>query len=148
MKVEVWDEYDVQDFIQMALSMLYKDVRAEEVQPSYAGVSPRVDFFIKQEQVVVEAKIAYKNHANRAVSDELLLDIVRYSKRPGVKDLVCVVYDLDGSLKNPTGFEDDLKGHGVADLRVHVVATIWPFNARPPVGPASESTDAVPKPAS
>jgi hypothetical protein len=132
----------------MALSMLYKDVRAEEVQPSYAGVSPRVDFFIKREQVVVEAKIAYRNHANRAVSDELLLDIVRYSKRQGVKDLVCVVYDLDGSLKNPTGFEDDIKEHGLPDLRVHVVATIWPFSARPPAVPASESTDAVSKPSS
>ena len=142
-KVEVRDEYDVQDSIHMALSMLYKDVRPEEVHSSYAGVSPRVDFFIKQEQVVVEAKVAYKNHANKDVSDELILDIVRYSKRPGVRDLVIVVYDLDGSLKNPAGFEADLEAHEVGTLRVHVVAAIWPFSARSPAVPTSNSGDSV-----
>jgi hypothetical protein len=137
--VEVRDEYDVQDFMKMALLMLYKDVRAEEVGASFAGVSSRVDFFIKQEQVVVEAKVAYKKHANKVLSDELLIDIARYSKRPGLKDLVCVVYDLDGSLDNPAGFADDLEEHKVGSLRVHVVAAIWPFSARPPAATAAAS---------
>lgn len=140
--VKVSDEYDVQDFIHMALKMLYKDVRAEEYQPSYAGVNSRVDFFIKQEQVVVEAKVAYKYHANKKVGDELIIDIARYSKRPGLKDLVCVVYDLDGSLTNPVGFAKDLEETPSGSLRVHVVATPWPFSTRAASGEEDDKLDA------
>lgn len=140
--VQVSDEYDVQDFIHMALLMLYKDVRAEESQPSYGGVNSRVDFFIKQDQVVVEAKVAYKNHANKKVSDELIIDIARYSKRPGLKDLVCVVYDLDGSLKNPVGFAEDLKESPSGPLRVHVLAAPWPFSTRAALSEEDDKADA------
>jgi hypothetical protein len=129
--VAVWDEYDIQDFMKMALRLLYQDVRAEEYNPSMGGVHSRVDFFIKQEQVVVEAKVAYKGHTNKDIGEELIIDIHRYGQRGGVKHLVCVIYDLDGSMKDRPGFEGDYEKLSSDKLRVHVVARRWPFSSRP-----------------
>lgn len=141
--LQIWDEYDVQDFIEVALRLLYKDVRPEIYTPSVAGSSSRVDFFIRAEQVVVEAKVVHSGHSSKKVADELIIDIHRYQTMQGVKDLICVIYDLDGSLKNPIGHELDLSKDPEEGMRVHVVATPWPFSARPAVG-ATASADGVP----
>lgn len=138
--IQVWDEYDVQDFMEMAIRMLYEDVRPEENGPSYAGGSNRIDFLIKDDHVLVEAKVAYKNHGAKKIRDELILDIAHYaSSRPGIQDLVCVIYDLDGSLDNPKGFKKDLEKLKINSLRVHIVAETWPFSARPPASSADTS---------
>ncbi|MDV2980257.1 UNVERIFIED_CONTAM: hypothetical protein Q9R71_24070 [Actinomycetes bacterium ARC8] len=129
-KVQVWNEYDVQDFMEMALRMLYADVRAEEYGPSHGGVNSRVDFLIKQEKILVEAKVSYKGHVNAQIVKELHDDLVHYSQVPGITDLVCAVYDLDGNFKNPGGFKNDLEAVRVGDLRVHIIAAPWPFSDR------------------
>lgn len=127
--VTINDEYDAQDFIHMALRMLYEDVRPEEPTPSYGGSSSRTDFFIKQEKVVVEAKVVHKKQDATKVAKQLNDDILRYlALKPDLTDLICVVYDLDGSMGNRKGFEDafvDVNG-----LKVHVVAELWPHTER------------------
>jgi len=50
------DEYDVQDLIYALLCVNFDDVRAEEFTPSYAGSSSRMDFLIKDRQIVIEVK--------------------------------------------------------------------------------------------
>jgi hypothetical protein len=51
------DEYDVQYVLGALLSSLFDDVRPEEWTPSHAGKSSRLDFFLKDEHVVVENQV-------------------------------------------------------------------------------------------
>lgn len=102
------DEYDLQDLIHSLLRLLADDVRPEEWTPSYAGNSSRADFLIPIEETVVEAKFAQAGHGNREIANELAIDIERYRKLKECKHLICIVYDPDGVIKNPVGFESDL----------------------------------------
>jgi hypothetical protein len=52
----VADEYDVQDLLHALLKIDFDDIRPEEWTPSYAGGSSRVDFLLKNEQIIVEVK--------------------------------------------------------------------------------------------
>jgi REase_DpnII-MboI len=55
--LRIKDEYDVQDLLHVLLRVHFEDIRPEEWTPSYAGTSSRVDFLLKSEQIVIEAKI-------------------------------------------------------------------------------------------
>lgn len=58
--ISVTDEYDVQDIFGALLKLHFTDVRPEEWTPSYACNASRMDFLLKPEQVVVEAKMTKK----------------------------------------------------------------------------------------
>jgi hypothetical protein len=51
------DEYDVQDFLHGLLRIFFDDVHPEDFSPERAGARSRIDFVLKQERVVVEAKM-------------------------------------------------------------------------------------------
>ena len=55
--LEVADEYDVQYLLEGTLRSLFDDVRPEDPSPSRAGASTRIDFVLKREEIVVEAKM-------------------------------------------------------------------------------------------
>jgi len=105
---DVKDEYDVQDLLNGLLQMFFVDVRPEEYCPSYAGTSPRMDFFLKEEQIAIEAKMASETHRKKKIAEELILDKEYYSKKAGVRFLYCLVYDPNEIITNPHGFESDL----------------------------------------
>jgi len=102
------DEYDVQDLLHGLLRIYFEDIRAEEYFPSYGGVQPRVDFFLKREQIAIEAKMTGKNRRRKKIREELILDKEYYSKKKDCNFLLCMVYDPEELIGNPRGFEDDL----------------------------------------
>jgi hypothetical protein len=104
------DEYDVQNLLHALLRLHFDDVRPEEWTPSYAGKSSRVDFFLKPQQTVIEAKKTRHGLGEKELGDELIIDIHRYSQMAACKILICFVYDPAGLLRNPRGFEADLGG--------------------------------------
>jgi len=104
----VKDEYDVQDLLHGLLQIYFEDIRPEEYCPSYAGTSARIDFYLKTEQITIEAKMASKKHLKKQIAKELILDKEYYRKKPGVRVLYCLVYDPDEVIANPRGFESDL----------------------------------------
>jgi hypothetical protein len=108
--IEIEDEYDVQDLLHSLLKIHFDDVRPEEWTPSYAGKSARMDFLLKDCQIVLEAKKTRKGLGEKEVGDELLIDIARYRAHPDCKTLVCFIYDPEGRIGNPTGMETDLSG--------------------------------------
>lgn len=114
------DEYDVQDLLHAILKLHFDDVRPEEVTPSYAGSSSRVDFHLPKERIVVEAKMTRQNLGQREVADELIIDATRYRTVPGVETLICLVYDPQKRCQNPTALERDVEASGV-QLRVKAV---------------------------
>lgn len=105
--VEVKDEYDVQDLLRSLLVLHFEDVRPEEWAPTYAGTSTRMDFLLKAERVVIEAKMTRKGLDQKKVLEELAVDKMRYRAHPDCKALVCFVYDPLGVCHNPVALERD-----------------------------------------
>jgi hypothetical protein len=104
------DEYDVQDLFHALLMINFDDIRPEEWTPSYAGSGSRIDFLIKQDNIVVETKKTRKNLRAKEVGEQLIVDIKRYQSHQNCDTLVCFVYDPDGWIDNPIGIENDLNG--------------------------------------
>ncbi|UOE47420.1 hypothetical protein MTO98_23725 [Mucilaginibacter sp. SMC90] len=102
---EVNDEYDVQDLMHAVLKLHFKDIREEEYTPSYAGSATRVDFLLKEEQVVIEVKKTRQGLADKQVGEQLILDIAHYRNHPDCKDLICFVYDPEGRIKMRLGWK-------------------------------------------
>ncbi len=117
------DEYDVQDLLGALLKLHFADVRPEEWTPSYAGNASRMDFLLKPEQVVIEAKMTRKNLDQKELTNELAIDILRYQAHPDCRTLICFVYDPSGRCTNPTALENDLTKDHVA---LNVVVIVRP----------------------
>lgn len=107
--LEITDEYDVQDLLQALLRLHFTDVRAEEWTPSYAGGSNRMDFLVKEEEIVIEVKMTRAGLKDKELGEQLLIDIAKYKQHPNCKSLYCFVYDPDGHVRNPRGLEKDLE---------------------------------------
>lgn len=118
--IAVDDEYDVQYLLGGILRDLFEDVRPEDPSPNRAGASTRIDFVLKREQIVVEAKMTRERLGEREVADELIDDIERYRAHPDSRTLVAIVYDPERRIPNPKGLEDDLRQDSL-ELRVRVV---------------------------
>jgi hypothetical protein len=115
------DEYDVQDLLGALLNLHFTDVRPEEWTPSYAGNASRMDFLLKPEQIVVEAKMTRKGLGQKELVTQLAEDILRYQAHQDFRTLICFVYDPAGKCTNPTALENDLtKNHGSLQIIVIV----------------------------
>jgi len=122
--LQIEDEYDVQDLLHSLLRIDFDDVRTEEWTPSYAGGSARMDFLLKAERIVVEAKMARHGREAKKISEELIVDAARYRGHPDCRILVCLVHDPDGVIRNPRGVETDLRK--LSDSGLQVIAIIAP----------------------
>jgi hypothetical protein len=114
------DEYDVQDLLHALLKIDFTDIRAEEWTPSYAGKSARMDFLLKREKIVIEAKKTRDGLTEKELGDELLVDVARYKAHPDCRTLVCFVYDPDQRIGNPDGLSYDLEQASSEELAVVV----------------------------
>ncbi|HJT59598.1 MAG TPA: hypothetical protein VJ761_24025 [Ktedonobacteraceae bacterium] len=90
------------------LRLFFDDVSREEWTPSYAGKSSRIDFFLKDEEIVIEIKKTRASLKDKEISDELIIDKQRYQAHPYCKMLIAFVYDPDRYIDNPKGLEVDL----------------------------------------
>lgn len=118
--LSVEDEYDVQDLLHTLLIEHFDDIRHEEPTPSHAGSSSRMDFLLKEGEIVIEAKKTRKGLAAKEVGEQLLIDIEKYQSHPSCKTLICFVYDPEGRISNPKGLENDLNRVG-KELVVKVI---------------------------
>lgn len=116
----VKDEYDVQDLLHAILKIFFSDIRPEEPTPSFAGNHRRMDFLLKPEKTVIEVKMAKKNLRNKKISEQLNDDINTYKSHTDCDTLVCFIYDPEGCVKNPVGFEKDLSNQSSDKLVVKV----------------------------
>lgn len=119
--LDVTDEYDVQDLLHALLRLFFKDIRPEEWTPSYAGTSSRMDFLLRNEEIVIEVKKTRAGLKKKEIVNELLIDIARYEGHPYCKMLVCFVYDPDGWIDNAAAVVSDLEKRQVGiEVRVFV----------------------------
>jgi hypothetical protein len=104
------DEYDLQDLLHGILRLHFDDVRAEDYAPERAGGRSRIDFVLKSERLVVEAKMTRVRLGAREVGNELIIDIERYRSHPDCAALLAIVYDPDQRIVNARTLEADLSG--------------------------------------
>ncbi len=115
------DECDVQDLLHALLCIDFDDIRDEEWTPSFASAASRMDFLLKSERVVVEAKMTRKGLDAKTLGEELIVDIGRSRVHPDCDTLFCFVYDPDGRIKNASGLERDLEKLSDGELNVRVL---------------------------
>lgn len=120
----IGDEYDVQDLLHALLKIEFDDVRVEEWTPSYAGSSARMDFLLKIEQIVIEAKKTRDGLGAKEVGEQLIIDIEKYQKHSDCKSLVCLVYDPEHRISNPVGLSNDLSRSKPLPVTVYVVPRV------------------------
>jgi hypothetical protein len=118
--IDVKDEYDVQDLMHALLRIYFDDIRPEEWTPSYAGSSSRMDFLLKDEQLVVEVKKTRDALRDKSIGEQLIVDITKYKEHSDCRTLVCFIYDAEGLIANPTGLENDLNNLSTDRLSVRV----------------------------
>jgi REase_DpnII-MboI len=106
----VEDEYDLQDLLHGLLKLHFDDVRPEDFAPERAGGRSRIDFVLKSERLVVEAKMTRAGLGAKQVGGELIIDIERYRSHPDCAALLAVVYDPDQRIVNARTLEADLSG--------------------------------------
>jgi len=102
------------------LQLYFDDVRKEENNISNAGGNTRMDFLLKNENVVIEAKMTSDTLKDRKICDELLLDIARYKSHPNCKTLIIFIYDKGDYLQNKGGVIKDLEVHKTAEMDIKV----------------------------
>ncbi|KAA0180959.1 hypothetical protein FX016_13315 [Cupriavidus gilardii] len=118
--LSIEDEYDAQDLFHALLKLHFDDIRAEEWTPSYAGGASRVDFLLKDEQIIVELKKTRASLSDKNIGEQLIVDVTRYRAHPDCKALICFVYDPEGRIGNPVGLERDLETMAVG-LKTRVI---------------------------
>jgi hypothetical protein len=106
--LDVQDEYDVQDLLHCLLKLHFNDIRKEEWTPSYAGGSSRMDFLLKEEQLVIEVKMTREGLSDKELGKQLIEDKAKYKAHPDCKRLICFTYDPEGRIINPKGIQNDL----------------------------------------
>jgi hypothetical protein len=104
------DEYDVQDFLHGLLRIFFDDVRPEDFSPERAGARSRIDFVLKPERLVVEAKMTRAGLGAAQLGEELIVDIERYRSHPDCDAIVALVYDPEKRIPNRRTLETDLSG--------------------------------------
>lgn len=106
--LDISDEYDVQNLLHSLLRLYFDDIRCEEWTPSYAGGSSRMDFLLKEEQIVIEVKKTRAGLNDKELGKQLIEDKEKYKHHPNCKKLICFIYDPEGKIVNPKGLQNDL----------------------------------------
>lgn len=106
--LEVEDEYDVQDLLHALLRLEFDEVEIEEWIPGYTQGSPRTTFLLPKNGIAVVVKKTRTGLGGREVAEQLQIDSDRYAARKHCNTLLCFVYDPEGRIGNPRGFESDL----------------------------------------
>lgn len=125
--VHITDEYDVQDFVFMALRLLYQPVVDE--QPSFKKGGDgfnKGDFYLEGHKIMVEAKVAKSGHGVKAIKAEIAVDQAAYRNEDAVSALIVVIYDLDHTIAD----KEALKNFLEEDTKTSVVLKDW-FGSKP-----------------
>ena len=119
--MSIRDEHDLQYLLGGLLALHFDDVQAEDVVPTTAGASSRIDFVLRRERIAIETKMTRESLRDKDIGDELIVDIRRYQSHPGVDALICLVHDPEHLIKNAAGLASDLEqSQGVSKIRVLV----------------------------
>jgi len=79
-----------------------------------------MDFLLKNEKIVIEAKKTRKGLGPKEVSDQIIIDIARYKEHSDCELLICFIYDPEGRISNPVGLKNDLEKQSSKELKITI----------------------------
>ncbi len=114
---EIRDEYDVQDILYVMLKSVFPNLKEEDPIPKVGGTYSKVDFIIREHNILIEVKMIKESDQNETkFAKELKEDLESYYECQWLKKLFCFVYDPykktrdRNSLEGFTGLRT-IKGH-------------------------------------
>lgn len=106
--LEVEDEYDVQDLLCALLHLHFGQVDSEDWCPGDGSETGRRSFHLHHKRVTVAAKKTRAGVTARDLAEQVKRESARHSVRGDCRLFLCFIYDPEGRIGNPRGFESDL----------------------------------------
>jgi hypothetical protein len=104
---EINDEYDVQDILYVMLKSIFPNLRDEDAIPKVGGKSTKIDLILREQNILVEAKmIKAKDQNETHFIEELKVDFESYHQCQWLKKLFCFVYDPQKKTRDLSNFKD------------------------------------------
>ncbi|QOX64478.1 hypothetical protein FRZ06_14575 [Anoxybacterium hadale] len=114
-KIEIKNEYDVQQLMYPLIRAVFPDARLEKNEDS-GHHTVREDIVIDSQNIIIELKCSRKTMNERSLSEEVAADIVHYNN----KYIVFYIYDKENVIKNPHNFKKTYEGKMVGDKQIYV----------------------------
>jgi len=104
---EIKDEYDVQDVLYVILKSVFPNLRDEDAIAKVGAKSTKIDLIIREEGLLIEAKMMKQNDSNETkFIEELKIDFESYHECKWLKKLFCFVYDPLKKTRDISNFND------------------------------------------
>lgn len=104
---EIKDEYDVQDVLYVILKSVFPNLRDEDAIAKVGAKSTKIDLIVREEGLLVEAKMLKQNDSNETkFIEELKIDFESYHECKWLKKLFCFVYDPLKKTRDISNFND------------------------------------------
>lgn len=104
---EIKDEYDVQDVLYVILKSVFPNLRDEDAIAKVGAKSTKIDLIIREEGLLVEAKMMKQSDSNETkFIEELKIDFESYHECKWLKKLFCFVYDPLKKTRDISNFND------------------------------------------
>ena len=105
LNIKIQAEEDVKKLLKALLSLYYDNIKSEEYVESYAGISSRIDIYIKDINQGIEIKFAKNSIQQKQIVEQINDDIQKYQKLSNCKKIYFFIYDPEFSIK-PASLED------------------------------------------
>jgi hypothetical protein len=105
--IEVEDQRDVQDLLEILLSVEFDEIRALEWAPPYLDGARRTDLVVPQEGIVISVRRTRPGSGSKLIAEHIAADARHYMAEPSCKTLFCFVYDPEGRIGNPQSLEKE-----------------------------------------
>ena len=106
--LQVEDEVDAQDLLHALLRVQFNDIDTDEWTPSYSSGALRATLLLDESRLAVIVKKTRPGLTAKDLTDQLRVDAARYRFHGRCTTLLCFMYDPDGRIGNPQGFETSL----------------------------------------
>ena len=106
--LSVEDEFDTQDLLHALLRIQFDNIDTDEWTPSYSSGAPRTTLLLNDSRLAVIVKKTRPGLNAKDLTDQLRIDAERYRSHGRCTTLLCFMYDPEGRIGNPRGFETSL----------------------------------------
>lgn len=110
---QIEDEYDVQDILYVIIKSIFPNMRDEDSIAKVGAKSTKIDFILREEEILIEVKMIKKGDSNeKHFIEQLKVDFESYHKCVWLNKLFCFVYDPYKKTGDISNF-NDLNGQRV-----------------------------------
>ena len=105
---KIQTENDVKKLLKALLGIHYDNIKSEEHVESYAGVSSRIDLYIKDINYGIEIKLAKNSINHEKIVEQINDDIKKYQKLSNCEKIYFFIYNPESLITNHVSLENEL----------------------------------------